>query len=168
MLVAFVIASKHHVRAEWGTDYEDLQALLPRAFLERFQRSGFGYGSLEAARPQASNTTLQPKASASSLGTIPEDPSIRPNGHSTGDETSPLLVQGSEFDEQTLVHSLKGRPTLPLPLVIAHRLQLYLASAPTCIQFLEQNEQLTSNAAHRQNVRPRACSSRSAQLATTR
>lgn len=37
MMVGFVIASKHHVRGEFGTDHEDLRAVLPASFLTRFQ-----------------------------------------------------------------------------------------------------------------------------------
>lgn len=44
-----------------------------------------------------------------------------------GDVTTPLLSSRS-YDETVVVHKLNGRPTLPLPLCIAHRLQLYFAS----------------------------------------
>ena len=47
MMVGFVVASKHHVREEYSTDYEDIKALLPNKFLERFCRQGYGYGAAE-------------------------------------------------------------------------------------------------------------------------
>ena len=43
-------------------------------------------------------------------------------------ENAPLLAQ-EVYDETVVIHKLEGRPSLPLPLVIAHRLQLYYASA---------------------------------------
>ena len=40
-LVAFVVASKHHVRGEYETAHADLQVLLPSGFLERFRLNGY-------------------------------------------------------------------------------------------------------------------------------
>lgn len=34
LMVAFVVATKHHVRAEYGLDWEDLRSLLPGKFFE--------------------------------------------------------------------------------------------------------------------------------------
>lgn len=45
-------------------------------------------------------------------------------------EDAPLLSQ-EVYDEMVVVHKMHGRPSLPLPLVIAHRLQLYFASEHT-------------------------------------
>ena len=47
MMTGFVVASKHHVRGEYGTDYEDLKALCPSGFLRRFAKQGYGYGAAE-------------------------------------------------------------------------------------------------------------------------
>lgn len=43
------------------------------------------------------------------------------------DASVPLLAE-QVYDNTVVLHKLYGRPSLPLPLVIAHRLQLYLAS----------------------------------------
>ena len=51
-------------------------------------------------------------------------------------ENAPLLSQ-EVYDETVVIHKLEGRPSLPLPLVIAHRLQLYYASTlPLSILFV--------------------------------
>jgi putative membrane protein len=47
MLSGFVIAAKHHVRGEYGTEYEDLRAVLPHQLLARFKKQGYGYGAVE-------------------------------------------------------------------------------------------------------------------------
>lgn len=47
MLVGFVVASKHHIRSEFGADYEDLCAVCPPGFLKRFAKQGYGYGAAE-------------------------------------------------------------------------------------------------------------------------
>lgn len=52
-------------------------------------------------------------------------------GPGVPDATSPLLSQRVYDDETVIIHKLEGRPTLPLPIVIAHRLQLYFASTST-------------------------------------
>lgn len=41
-------------------------------------------------------------------------------------ENSPLIER--VYHDTVIVHKLHGRPALPLPLSIAHRLQLYFAS----------------------------------------
>jgi hypothetical protein len=65
------------------------------------------------------------------------------------DATSPLLSQRVYDDETVIIHKLEGRPTLPLPIVIAHRLQLYFASESAneskgdkLIGLLDQNVEL--------------------------
>jgi len=155
MMVAFVIASKHHVRGEWGTDHEDLTALLPASFLKRFNERGYGYGGAAATAARGerpafvqSPTSLSRQGSTTSIRTTdtanPTDGSRRETGsqqsspHSssssnhhatapapTPTENSPLVQQ--VYDDTVIVHKLNGRPSLPLPLVIAHRLQLYCA-----------------------------------------
>lgn len=47
LLVGLVVASKHHVRMEYGTDYEDLRAVVPHQLLARFKKQGYGYGAVE-------------------------------------------------------------------------------------------------------------------------
>lgn len=52
-----------------------------------------------------------------------------PNGVEASSDSAPLLAQASHiYHDAVANHKLYGRPSLPLPLVIAHRLQLYLSS----------------------------------------
>lgn len=65
---------------------------------------------------KASVTSLQTTTSNATSNAIPPS------------ENTPLISQVDYDHETVIVHKMSGRPTLPLPLVIAHRLQLYLAS----------------------------------------
>ncbi|GAA6042816.1 hypothetical protein JCM8097_004442 [Rhodosporidiobolus ruineniae] len=48
LMVAFVVATKHHVRGEYGLDWPDLQAVLPPKFVQVARTTGFGHGAAEA------------------------------------------------------------------------------------------------------------------------
>ncbi|KAL7004748.1 hypothetical protein EMMF5_005663 [Cystobasidiomycetes sp. EMM_F5] len=99
-MVAFVVASKHHVREEYSTDYEDLRALLPARFLAQFAKFGYGYGSVDADLTRERSASDAPpnlvgKPSIASLNSNATDV-IAIEGE--GDVTTPLLSSRS-YDE---------------------------------------------------------------------
>ena len=139
MLVAFVVATRHHLRNEFEWDYPDLKALLP----EKFFRTKL-YSNRHA--PDPSNYT-SPSPSASNY----HSPSLTIKQRSG--EHSPLLHQSTHDPETFLSSTLlleTPHPTFPLPLVISHQLSLYLTS----LQAASKMESLGSagyNAMHQLN-----------------
>ncbi|GAA5997976.1 uncharacterized protein JCM10292_002237 [Rhodotorula paludigena] len=179
LMCAFVTATKHHLRGEYGTDWPDLQPLLPPKFNQVTRTAGFGWGAAEAdhapkstsstptARP-ARSRSLSPSAppqpqsprtrGAESLGTeirrlssrgshasllaSAEDGTLRPpesrgdaggrGGGGENGERRPLLGKrrstGMSTESMVILNDYMARPSLPLPLIIAHQLGLYFAS----------------------------------------
>ncbi|GAA5836808.1 hypothetical protein JCM11251_005794 [Rhodosporidiobolus azoricus] len=202
LLIAFVVATKHHVRREYGTDWPDLTPVLPDKFKEVARTTGFGWGAAEADHhtPPTSDDPLSPSFSAVSDGpSPPPTPGLEPlsseirrlsSKHSTSslisaaeagqaqdasanlavpavggvglghpplaspasfrstawpgsgaDERRPLLrresrkldrrardATGLSTDSMVILADYMAKPSLPLPLVIAHQLGLYFAS----------------------------------------
>lgn len=80
-------------------------------------------------------THLKNKASAASIQSIISVANTTmsaigsPGGVQANTDSAPLLAQASHaYHDAVAEYKLFGRPSLPLPLVIAHRLQLYLSS----------------------------------------
>ncbi|KAL8279320.1 hypothetical protein RQP46_008357 [Phenoliferia psychrophenolica] len=141
MMVAFVVATKHHVRAEYGTEYEDLRSVLPGKFYEHAKTNGYGFGSAEADALAA--TTRGRATSVASPPSSPLSPSYaearraefeRLSGHSPTTENTPLIrprghthISDVSTDSAVILSNHLLKPSLPLPLIIAHQLSLYLA-----------------------------------------
>ncbi|GAA5898923.1 hypothetical protein JCM6882_004031 [Rhodosporidiobolus microsporus] len=187
LLVAFVVATKHHVRREYGTDWPDLAPVLPPKFKDLARTTGFGWGAAEADHhtPSSSHSPpptpgleplsseirrLSSKHSTSSLLSAAEEGSAQAAGASSTtlhvpgsgeagqpplaspasfrsaawpaseDERRPLLrresrklqprrsATGLSTDSMVVLADYMAKPSLPLPLVIAHQLSLYFAS----------------------------------------
>ncbi|GAA6006297.1 hypothetical protein JCM10207_000593 [Rhodosporidiobolus poonsookiae] len=58
LMVAFVVATKHHIRREYGTDWADLAPILPPKFLKLARTTGFGWGAAEADHSPSSPSTV--------------------------------------------------------------------------------------------------------------
>ncbi|GAA5863960.1 hypothetical protein JCM8547_005296 [Rhodosporidiobolus lusitaniae] len=176
LMVAFVVATKHHVRREYGTDYADLASVLPHEFLSAARSTGFGRGAAEADHhtpPPPSHPPLSPTLSSHSAPPFPPpSPGLEPISSeirrlssarsassllsaaeegrptSTGTqmgERAPLLearsqswaggrrgvrreATGMSTDSMIVLADYMAKPSLPLPLVIAHQLGLYFAA----------------------------------------
>ncbi|TNY17131.1 Bestrophin, RFP-TM, chloride channel-domain-containing protein [Rhodotorula diobovata] len=184
LLVAFVVAVKHHVRGEYGMDWPDLDPLLPPKFKRVARTSGFGWGAAEdhshgssssapapteveglaseirRLRSQASRASLlsaeeaghsHPHAHAHAHGLEPPPPASPRSFHSvetgwTGfgggerngargeEERRPLLggrrrrAKSVGGESMVILSDYMAKPSLPLPLIIAHQLSLYWAS----------------------------------------
>ncbi|ORY90673.1 Bestrophin, RFP-TM, chloride channel-domain-containing protein [Leucosporidium creatinivorum] len=157
LMVAFVVSVKHHVRGEYGLEYEDLSSLLPAKFREVARTTGFGWGAAEAdaytspppasplglgpeLRHLSSHPSLRPSAASSRAGSpspIPTSPKSMKSAREG--ERRPLLGVGDEGESQrrvshrstestVILADYMAKPSLPLPLVIAHQLGLYFAS----------------------------------------
>ncbi|KAM0751539.1 hypothetical protein T439DRAFT_324723 [Meredithblackwellia eburnea MCA 4105] len=137
MMVAFVVATKHHVRGEYGADYEDLKPILPARFFEQVKTDGFGFGAAEADAvngvPSPRRTYFsEPRSaeferlSSSSAGTpVPSSATEQdPLLHRTRSRQHPSQVS---TDSAVILQNKMAKPSLPLPLIIAHQLSLYLA-----------------------------------------
>ncbi|GAA5987522.1 hypothetical protein JCM11641_007173 [Rhodosporidiobolus odoratus] len=176
LMVAFVVATKHHVRREYGIDWPDLVSVLPPKFQSLARTTGFGWGAAEAdhspAAPHSptlnatkpgpeplsteicrlssrtSNGSILSAAEEGSLSASLPAPQVQPplasprSFHSAawpgGDgERRPLLGErgklrreatGLSTDSMVIMADYMSKPSLPLPLVIAHQLGLYFAS----------------------------------------
>ncbi|GAA5929090.1 hypothetical protein JCM3775_006733 [Rhodotorula graminis] len=175
MMVAFVVAVKHHVRREYGVDWPDLEPVLPLKLKDVARTTGFGWGAAEAdhsngaanlshtsnggpegvgseirrLRSQASHTSL---LSAEEAAHEPEhahgppplasprsfrSAEVRGEGRAAGgwkgqEERTPLLrrrrAKNAGAESTVILSDYMAKPSLPLPLIIAHQLSLYFAS----------------------------------------
>ncbi|SCV72547.1 BQ2448_4084 [Microbotryum intermedium] len=147
LMVAVVVASKHHLRGEYGTDYEDLSALLPSKFKEIAGTTGFGWGAAEAdaagsatvsaaspRAPEAIAQEIRRLASMTSLHPPPESPKTPTSpghqSHTSNAERTPLLRRSASHvstHSAVILNDSLAKPSIPLPLLITHQLGLYLA-----------------------------------------
>ncbi|GAA5849827.1 hypothetical protein JCM9279_002432 [Rhodotorula babjevae] len=177
MMVAFVVAVKHHVRREYGMDWPDLDPILPPKLKDVARTTGFGWGAAEAdhsnghaaaSRPsngqpeglgseirrlsQASHTSLlsaeeagheheheyarahgpPPPASPRSFRSAEVRLDGRLGGREGKEERRPLLrrrrAKSAGNESMVILSDYMAKPSLPLPLIIAHQLSLYFAS----------------------------------------
>ncbi|BGP45556.1 hypothetical protein JCM10450v2_001375 [Rhodotorula kratochvilovae] len=158
MMVAFVVATKHHVRGEYGMEWPDLDPILPTKFKQLARTTGFGWGAAEAAdhpppphveglaseirrlRSQASRTSLlsATEAGAGAGGPPLASPAsfrsaeMREQQALTEGERRPLLrgrrAKSAAEESMVILSDYMSKPSLPLPLIIAHQLALYFAS----------------------------------------
>ncbi|CAH7686274.1 Bestrophin, RFP-TM, chloride channel-domain-containing protein [Phakopsora pachyrhizi] len=166
MLVAFAVSVKRHVRGQYGIEYDDLRAVLPREYYTQQTPPGFGF---DAANADVGASSTTPSSSHDSRlidvnndGTedreVEEDSPLQKHSpqlpaykrlksiffsqeEEIGEalsssrepnEDSPLLrrvvsAQRLEDPSAIVIHNYLSRPSLPLPLLIGHQLQLYLA-----------------------------------------
>ncbi|GAA5995701.1 hypothetical protein JCM5350_007125 [Sporobolomyces pararoseus] len=156
LLVAFVIATKHHLRGEYGTDWPDLDAVLPANF-RNFARATAISQSSAAREPSTVDGYSPPEGTESvsheinRLGgpqmsyadALAGRPTSDVESQSNG-ERKPLLQKkrkdksksrggGAQMRRSTtnesraVFNSYLSKPSLALPLVIAHQLSLYFA-----------------------------------------
>ncbi|BGP53457.1 hypothetical protein JCM8202v2_001016 [Rhodotorula sphaerocarpa] len=165
LVVAFLIATKHHVRREYGVKWPDLEPLLTANFKKLAATTGYGWGAAEVQRRQSQSASPEPsspkrlksKRSAASLlgevergrssqysaiGGVPSasGPESPKNDAGREGERQPLLSPprqtrrksilsaASEQEQEEILADYMAKPSLPLPLVIAHHLNLYFAS----------------------------------------
>ncbi|BGP22398.1 hypothetical protein JCM10295v2_001277 [Rhodotorula toruloides] len=152
LIVAFVVATKHHVRREYGVDWPDLEHVLSPRFKQRARTTGFGWGAAEADHATSSHEPLlaeirrvSSKRSATSLLSAEESnigvpPLASPRSFASArggeGERRPLLGRNGggrratfvSTDNLVVLADYMAKPSLPLPLVIAHQLSVYFAS----------------------------------------
>ncbi|GAA5832796.1 hypothetical protein JCM3766R1_007046 [Sporobolomyces carnicolor] len=158
LLVAFVVATKHHLRGEYGTDWPDLEPVLPHNF-KAFARATAIVQDHAARDPSVVDDIPPPQGTepvsheVNRLGgarmrysdvlagrTPPGDVEAQSNG-----ERKPLLQKkqkvkskqrggGAQMRRSTtnesraVFNSYLSKPSLALPLVIAHQISLYFAT----------------------------------------
>ncbi|SGY68443.1 BQ5605_C004g02889 [Microbotryum silenes-dioicae] len=150
LMVAVVVATKHHLRGEYGTDYEDLSALLPSKFKEIVGTTGFGWGAAEGEGSQNQFLTvtvqkLMPEwwSIAQEIRRLASMPFLRPppkspqtpmsphhHSHTLNEERTPLLHRSTSHvstHSAVILNDSLAKPSIPLPLLITHQLGLYLA-----------------------------------------
>ncbi|GAA5923265.1 hypothetical protein JCM1841_005690 [Sporobolomyces salmonicolor] len=182
LMVAFVVATKHHVRGEYGTEWPDLSSTLPPRFHDLARTTGFGWGAAEADHhtPPLTGAHCPPSATHGSepvsaeIRRLSSNISLASNHNPSlgvpplasprsfrsamwpgsdeeagGAERRPLLGNGTgkgkegegkmrqrlrrsrsgiSTDSMVILQDYLAKPSLPLPLVIAHQLGLYFAS----------------------------------------
>ncbi|GAA5830841.1 hypothetical protein JCM5353_000585 [Sporobolomyces roseus] len=157
LLVAFVVSAKHHLRGEYGTDWDDLEVILPHKFKEFARSTAIDKTSINQS---SSNEDSRPPVGTESVAaeihrlertrsvaseSLPAD--IEAQSPTVNDgERKPLLRKNKSKDKpvrgagatkmrrqttnesRAVFNSYLSKPSLPLPLVIAHQLSLYLAT----------------------------------------
>ncbi|KAL7416211.1 Bestrophin, RFP-TM, chloride channel-domain-containing protein [Mrakia frigida] len=147
---AFSISTKHHLRGEPGTDYEDYNGVLPSDF-SRFDVIASGYSSFSTSIPPVANKDVSPPSHPIHRTNPPLDlESQQPTGknkkhvdkltikvardvagRALPSERTPLkkthfIRKKSSYDKFDFMDrayvSQEGAASLPLPLVIAHHL----------------------------------------------
>lgn len=119
------IATRRHLRKEYGTGFEDLIATLPVHFDRLAKTNGYGFSDDYSQRDEmrearqareddsnVSGVSIYSDARSHGFGPLPNEP----------DERTPLTSA-----EATLFNAFVSSPSLPLPLIIAHQLSLYVA-----------------------------------------
>lgn len=128
LMVAVLIATKHHTRQQYGTEYDDLRAVLPENFDEA---GGFGYGydaaEADAAKKKRENEREEQLAELAQLSQVERGKrDITSTGeeyHDALTERAPLLPSAHRHNpssETIILHNYLSRPSLPLPLIIIH------------------------------------------------
>lgn len=103
VMVGVVVGAKHWVREEYNVHkYEDLSTLLPRTFHGRTLVRDADYGSLRGEYQQSH--------------------------HHSSVTTTEAASSSANQEEQGLLYHQLDRPSVSLPLLLLHHLQLYLAS----------------------------------------
>ncbi|GAA5823320.1 hypothetical protein JCM5353_008231 [Sporobolomyces roseus] len=144
LLVAFVIATKHHVRGEYGTHWPDLETTLPPRFKEFARSAAFDKATVHRtasdndALPECTESVaaeIHRLARTTSVSSERMPPDLEAQSLTSADgELSPLLRNHKTKDNPTtdksraVFKSYLAKPSLPLPLVIAHQLSVYLAT----------------------------------------
>ncbi|KAJ1310336.1 hypothetical protein OPQ81_007075 [Rhizoctonia solani] len=145
LMVAFVVAVKHHLRSEDGVDYPDYIGLLPADF-SRFDNRGFNksnkHGTRDYTRLRETSAIPIPGNNANASGhaqglstsvgdmeatlvpgSVPRSPHkitfFGSKGAAPGPERDPLLRGESTTVE---FRPYDTRKSLPMPLIIAHEL----------------------------------------------
>ncbi|KAL4074488.1 Bestrophin, RFP-TM, chloride channel-domain-containing protein [Scleroderma yunnanense] len=123
--ISFAYAVKHYLRAEDGTDYEDLAGVLPPHFA-RFDEVGYNtsrgrvspvsYAATENANEETESTDRRSPDATKRVQRKRSKKAL--DGRAPGSLT-PLLGNSHQTIE---FHPYAGRMTMPLPLVIAHEL----------------------------------------------
>ncbi|KAM0787940.1 hypothetical protein ACM66B_006145 [Microbotryomycetes sp. NB124-2] len=127
LMVAFPVAVKHHLRSEYGTDYDDLRALLSSKVQKTAQEIGFVYKPAQSDSVRTPTTPHVPKpARAGPFSIRQEVESLDPEAALLNDERTPLVFKDDGARDK--MQNYLARPSLALPLVIAHELSLYFAT----------------------------------------
>ncbi|GAA5878090.1 hypothetical protein JCM3774_006480 [Rhodotorula dairenensis] len=152
LVVAFLVATKHHIRREYGVKWPDLEHILTPNLTKLVSLTDMGWGAADGngygLRTQPSRTSLlgeTERGRASSISSHDRS-QVRPrlaSPHSfrsivgVQGERAPLLspsprltrkVSGLSAESSAILAEYMAKPSLPLPLVIAHHLNLYFAS----------------------------------------
>lgn len=116
LMVAFVISVKHAVRFEYGSDFEDLRAVLPSSFFTIANTSGYGYDAAVAdhtSRDEFPESQFREynRLSSSEAGIqYTERTPFRRTGTSASHKSTDSVV---------ILSNYLSKPSLPLPLIIA-------------------------------------------------
>lgn len=128
LCVSFAFAVKHHLRAEFGTDYPDLLGVLPAEFA-RFDETGWdrtyhggegNYGATEGTpgshnRPLDEEAGQQPQLHHHASGRI----QVTGSQATISNSQTPLLAGN---DRRVEHHGYPTSESFPLPLIISHEL----------------------------------------------
>ncbi|KWU44618.1 UPF0187-domain-containing protein [Rhodotorula sp. JG-1b] len=175
LVVAFLVATKRHIRREYGVNWPDLDHILTPNFKRVAAVTGSGWGAAEAEliRPssgsnpaaaasngdillsrQRSRSSMLSQAERGRSQITPQErnaatrpPLASPNsfrsygGGVQEGEREPLLsppppstprlrkkMSGLSAESSAILADYAAKPSLPLPLVIAHHLTLYFAA----------------------------------------
>ncbi|KAG2180149.1 hypothetical protein INT43_003937 [Umbelopsis isabellina] len=118
LLLAFSVATKHHIRKEMGCDYYDLEHLLPPNWVPAAADDNYQYRSNQSADSAAPFTNTEASSTgplADQLGDNPDDPAA---GH------RPNMFRRFVSDEDL---PDEADADMSLPLEIVFRIGLYIA-----------------------------------------
>ncbi|GEM09120.1 bestrophin/UPF0187 family protein [Rhodotorula toruloides] len=127
LIVAFVVATKHHVRREYGVDWPaDHATSSHEPLLAEIRRVSSKRSATSLLSAEESNIGVPPLASPRSFA----------SARGGEGERRPLLGRNGggrratfvSTDNLVVLADYMAKPSLPLPLVIAHQLSVYFAS----------------------------------------
>jgi len=132
LLVAFVVATKHHLREEFGTDYYDLDVLLPKNWIP----AAAGPDIRVVANPSQPPLSAPAGAGQAALASQNAHPDTAPQGGGGDNPNDPVNMPIGSHEPQ-ISEAYRDREDLPdesdsdmsLPMEILFRIGLYVSQS---------------------------------------
>ncbi|KAI9013384.1 Bestrophin, RFP-TM, chloride channel-domain-containing protein [Phycomyces nitens] len=135
LLLAFAVATKHHLRKEYGIDYFDLDYLLPPNWVPAAANDMEQYGGDQEGEPGTPLSRTREIFGETVVGTPTSERNLGPLESSGGDDPNDLANRKDQFAAQRRKFVCDedlpddSNSEMSLPLEILFRLGLYMAQA---------------------------------------
>lgn len=122
LLLAFAVATKHHIRREMGCNYYDLEHLLPPNWIPAAANDKTQYEQVEPATSSSPPAALFESTEPTTVGPLADHAGDNPDDPTSGHQPSPFRRYVSDEDLPD-----EADADMSLPLEIVFRIGLYIA-----------------------------------------